>query len=87
MRMYQAAALIMAMGLGTAVAQTMPPRVPPPGASAGAYGSGGTDYRAQGNVPTTQQHPLETIPETSGPGPNPPSGRTTNPALGTPSPH
>jgi hypothetical protein len=52
----------------------------------GAWAQTATDLKAQGNVPTTEQRPLETLPGSTGPGPYPPRGATTNPTIQTPSP-
>lgn len=94
MKIANTAAVLLALGIsGSAWAQTSekgpiahPQAVADPAPSAATGRASGSDLKAQGNVPTTEQRPAEQIPGTSGPGPNPPSGKTTNPTVGTPSP-
>jgi hypothetical protein len=94
-----AAAAILLASTTAGFAQTPPPdAVPSPAPSITAPGPDvgvGTralrgpddDLPVQGNVSPSQQRPLEVIPGTAGPGPIPPAGETTNPAISSPSPN
>jgi hypothetical protein len=95
---YTIAALFLAPA-GSALAQTVvttpapPPAYSAPSPYTGYTGTGGRaltgndDVPVQGNVAPTQEYPLERVPNVSSPGPLPPSGETSVPAISNPSPN